>query len=231
MLENSAPNKIIPYIITSNKTGYGLNLVHYAMQTIKQRQKFLPEGFVTDHVYMVPGHGVVLAGVCKHDILVGDSFYMGPFDKGVFVNVIIKSIHNDYRYDVKTLPAGKRGCIAIGMRTKEKYKYKLHSGMVLSKDKPQNVCSEFIAEVNIVHHSTTIAIGYNAFINCGMLHVPVKFTNITGPNGEQLDVVRSGAKVLVTMHFHKGLHYVPIGQQIIFREGTIRGFGYVKQIL
>ena len=231
MLENSAPNKIIPYIITSNKTGEGLNLVHYAMQTINARQKFLPDGFVVDHVYTVPGHGVVLAGISKYDISVSDQLYLGPFDKGDFANIVVKSIHNDYRYDVKTLPAGKRGCLAIGMRAKEKNRYKIHSGLVLSKNKPAGVCSEFIADVNIVHHSTTIAIGYRAFINCGMLHVPVTFTKITNINNEDVDIVRSGDKVRVTMQFHKNLNYVPIGQQIIFREGTIRGFGYVTQVI
>ncbi len=229
ILENNT--KIVPFFITSNKTGDGLDLIRYALNTFKPRQRFLPDGFVVDHVYTVPGHGVVFAGISKHEVSCGDQLYMGPFDKGEFALITVKSIHNDYRYDIKTLPAGRRGCLAIGMRPKEKYKYKLHAGLILSPEKPKNICAEFVAEVTIVHHSTTIALGYCAFINCGMLHVPVVFTKITDLNGEESDVVRSGDKVRVTMKFMKNLNYVPIGQQIIFREGTIRGFGNVIQIL
>jgi len=231
MIENYQNNKIVPFLLTSNKTGQGLDLVRHALRVFKPREKFLPDGFVVEHIYTVPGHGIVLSGVSGHDINLGDELYMGPFSKGDFITVIVRSIHNDYRHDIKTLPAGKRGCLAIGVRTKDKNNYVLRKGIILSKEKPKNVCKEFIADVNILHHATTIKPGYHAFVNCGMLREPVKFVEMYDSDGSILSHIRAMDRVRIKMRFTRGLNYVPTGQQIAFREGTVRGFGVVTQTL
>ncbi len=231
MIEKHQNNSIVPFLMTSNKTGQGLNLVRHALRVFKPRAKFLPDGFVVEHIYNVPGHGTVLSGISGHDINIGDELYMGPFSKGDFSQVSVRSIHNDYRFDVKTLPAGKRGCLAVGIRSKEKSNYILRKGLILSKEKPRGVCRDFIAEVNIMHHATTIKPGYNAYVNCGMLREPVKFVEMYDANGTKLPHVRSGDKVKIKMRFQRNLNYVPVGQQIAFREGTVRGFGNVVSVI
>lgn len=230
MIENHQSNKLVPFLTTSNKTGQGLDLVRHALRIFKPRPKLLPDGFVVEHVYNVQGHGIVVSGIAGHDINVNDELFMGPFSKGDFSQVSIRSIHNDYRFDIKTLPAGKRGCLALGIRAKEKNNI-LRKGLILSKEKPVGICKEFIAEILVLHHATTIRAGYNAYVNCGMLREPVKFIELTDSTGKIVPHARAGDRVQIKMQFQRNLNYVLLGQQIAFREGTIRGFGNIISIL
>jgi GTPase len=228
----SSDNKIIPYTHISVKSGSNLNIVRYALRNIAKKEKTnLPDGFVVEHIYNVTGHGTVLSGIAGQDITKDDVLYMGPFTRGDFVQVTVRSIHNDYRYGIQKLEAGKKGCIAIGMKNKEKSYVVLRKGLILSKTKNTNICREFIASVTILHHSTTIKNNYQAFINCGMLREPVQFTEILDEDGNPITVVRSGKSVNVKMRFMRNLNYILVGQSLTFREGSVRGFGTVKEIL
>jgi len=229
LIENVQTTSVIPFLMTSNKTGVGLDLVKHALRVFKKRPRSLPNGFVVEHVYNVPGHGTVLSGVSGVDISRGDTLYMGPFSKGDFLQTTVRSIHNDYRYDVETLRAGQRGCLAIGF--KERRDRKLRKGLLLSKVLPDNICKEFKATVSILHHATTIRPGYQAFVNCGMLREPMKFTKLLDMSGNELNHVRSGDKIQVLLEFPKNLNYVYPSQKIAFREGTVRGFGEVTEVI
>ena len=228
MIKFSKSNTLIPFMLTSNKSEQGLDLVKQLLSVVPKRDKHIPNGFLVEHIYNVVGHGTVLSGLSGFDISIGDTLYMGPFSKGEFIQVIIRSVHNDYRYDIKTLQAKTKGCVAINY--KQKGKYILRKGMILTKEPPVNVCREFEAKVQILHHHTTIKIGYDAFINCGMLREPVKFVGLFDTSGNELQSIRSGDNVIVRMRFSRSLNYVEIGQQLAFREGQTRGVGVVTKL-
>ena len=222
-------NAIIPYILTSNKSSEGLDLVKDLLSIAPKRDRHIPDNFLIEHIYNVVGHGIVLSGFSGFDITIGDTLYIGPFAKGEFMLITIRSIHNDYRYDIKTLPMKTKGCVAINY--KQKGRYSLRKGMVLAKQPPTNICHEFEANVKILHHHTTIKIGYDAFINCGMLREPVKFTGLYDLDKKELQTVRSGDNIIIKMRFTRSLNYIEVGQQLAFREGQTKGVGVVIHLL
>jgi GTPase len=122
-----------------------------------------------------------------------------------------------------------KGCVAINY--KQKGRYSLRKGMVLAKQPPTNICHEFEANVKILHHHTTIKIGYDAFINCGMLREPVKFTGLYDLDKKELQTVRSGDNIIIKMRFSRSLNYIEVGQQLAFREGQTKGVGVVIHLL
>ncbi len=235
LIENQQSLKIIPYITVSNKTGDGLDLLRHAICLYKPRCRFLPAGFVVEHIYNVPGHGIVLSGIAGQSITTGDSLQIGPFSSGEFWPINVRSIHNDYRYEIKELTAGKKGCIAVtfksGSKNISKANTKQHKllkkGLLISKSGSAQICKEFTARVFVVHHSVTIKPGYTAFVNCGMLREAVTFIEIYDKTGDEVQTAKTMSEVIIKMRFKRGYNYVPIGQTLVFREGTVRGFGIV----
>lgn len=227
--EQKQNSKIIPYVLLSNTTGQGHDLLKYMFSRYKNRQRHIPNGFVVEHIYNVPGHGIVLSGIAGFDICIGQTLFIGPFNKGDFLKSSVRSIHNDYRFDIKTLPKGKKGCIAINIRVKDKIH--IRKGLILSDQIPENICSEFEARLKILHHATTIRIGYQAMLNCGVLRESVVFTDLRDVNNLSLPHARSDNDVIVRMKFQRCLNYVEVGQTFVFREGQIRGVGTIIKLL
>jgi GTPase len=219
---------IVPYITTSNKTGLGIDLVREILRVCPKKPRTLVAGFAVEHIYNVIGHGLVVSGMVGTNVTVGDTLYMGPFQQGNFVAVKVKSIHNDYRYNLQSIDAGKRGCLCISLAKKNKQK--IRKGMVLTKNVPPNVCKSFIAQVKIFHHHTTISPGYSAYVNVGMIREPIKFVRIFDAMQNELKSIRSGDDVFVEMAFIKHLNYIEPNQALVFREGEMRGAGTVISI-
>lgn len=220
---------LIPYILTSNKTGQGLKLLRSIFNCTVKRNHVFPLGFVIENIYNVPGHGIVVSGISGEDIKRGDVLYIGPFSKSDFYPLTVKTIHNDYRFDIPVLHAGKKGCLSVNVRTKNKFD-KLRKGMIISKS-PQNVCKEFDAQVTIIHHHTTIRDKYQVHINCGTLREQVQFMGMTDLGGHIISQARSGDSIIVRIMFIKNLNYLQEGQQFTMREGSTRGIGVVKRLI
>lgn len=219
---------IISYLQTSNKTLTGMEILREILRHIVRRPRKLITGFAVEHIYNVPGHGTVVSGIVGDKISVGDILHMGPFHQGEFMSARIKSIHNDYRFDVKEIDAGKRGCLCISLNKKEKQR--IRKGMILSKETPKNVSNTFLAKVYVHHHHTTIAPGFNAYINVGMLRETVRFEKMYDLNMNETRNARTGDQVFIEMRFLKNLNYIEPGQSIVFREGTLRGVGDVVEV-
>lgn len=215
----------VPFIYTSNKTGENLDLVRQILRVVPKRQHKLISGFVVEHIYNVMGHGTIVSGIVGQDVHKGDVLYIGPFSKGSFSSVKVKSLHNDYRFDLDMLGVGKRGCLCISISAKDKPF--LRKGMILTKDIPKNICRSFTACVRIFHHHTTIKAGYQAAANCGMIRESVVFKKLTNDKGQPIDVIRSGDEVIAHLDFVNNLNYVEAGQIFVFREGTTRGIGTI----
>jgi len=216
---------IIPFIKTSNKTGVGLDLVRSVFRKYPKRERKYVNGFAIEHIYTVLGRGTVVSGFTGVEISRGEQLYLGPFNNGDFIQVRVKSIHNDYRYDIDKLNSFKRGCLCIDISAKDKSK--MRKGMILSKNLPKNICKKFTAKVRILHHHTTIKPGYQVYANCGMIREPVRFNKIYDLENKELDTVRSGDYILVEMEFLNRYNYIEKDQMLIFREGTTRAVGYI----
>jgi elongation factor 1-alpha len=218
-------NTIIPYIYTSNKDGTGLDLLRALLRLMPKRKQTLINGFAVEHIYNVTGHGTVVSGMVGQSVSKGDTLYIGPFGKGEFTSVKVKSLHNDYRYDVDSLSVGKKGCLCIAIDARNKKL--LRKGMVLTKELPKNICRSFTAKVRIFHHHTSIKAGYNAAANCGVIREPVIFRKLVNSNGEDVNIIRSGDEVIAHLEFACNLNCVEPGQTFVFREGTTRGIGTI----
>ena len=109
---------IIPIFKLSSVSGEGLpnfkqfvfNLEPYKRYKLKEKQS---PHFIIESTYQIKGIGVVVSGTMKDGVIKrGDTLKLGPY-KGEFINVVIKSIHNNFKEDVNQLCAGEGGCFAI----------------------------------------------------------------------------------------------------------------------
>ena len=218
----------ISYLLTSNKTLVGIDILREVLRHCAKRPRKLIAGFSVEHIYNVQGHGTVLSGLVGEKITLGDALYMGPFHQGDFIPVKVKSIHNDYRYVLGELAIGTKGCICIAINKKER-QY-IRKGMVLTKEPPKNVYKTFLAKVIVHHHHTTIAPGFVAFINLGMIRESVRFINMYDLDMKEIKNARTGDRIYIEMQFLKNLNYIEPGQTVIFREKLLRGAGDVVKM-
>jgi GTPase len=223
------PNMYFPYTKVSNKSGFGLDIVKKAINIYPKRKRNFMNGFVVEHIFNVQGHGTVVSGYSGIDINKGSNLYLGPFNSGSFISVKIKSIHNDYRFDVDKLNKEKRGCLSISLNSQDR-QY-LRKGMVLLNTPPANICKMFKASVKILHHHTTIKPGYQAYANCGMIRESVKFKSIYSKDGQELTCIKSGDEVIIDIEFMSHMNYIEPGQKIVFREHTTRAIGNIISII
>ena len=220
---------MIPFIKMSNKSGANLDMIKYAFSKFPKRKRDYVNGFAIENIYNVQGRGTVVSGFTGIEVDRGDLLYLGPFKTGIFTQVRVKSIHNDYRFDIEKLAPSKRGCLCIDITSKDKGL--LRKGMVLCKKTPNNVCKKFTAHVKILHHSTTIKPGYHVFANCGMIREPVIFRQIYKLDGQEInDAIRSGDEIKVNMEFMNNCYYLEKGQLLVFREGTTRAVGKILEL-
>lgn len=226
---------VVPHIKISNKTGVGLDLLTYFLQSIEKKQFTTDRNiFSIEHVYNVTGYGKVLSGLLSgNPIKVGDTLYIGPFSEKnnhTFVEVTVKTIHDDYRNFINLLENGRRGCISI--RYDKKYSKYIKKGLIITST-PEVVrpCKRFRCSIKIFHHQTTIQPGYQAFANIGTISENIKIISITDLRGQELETVHSGDDVTMVLEFVKNIHYIEAGQFIVFREATTRGIGKILDTL
>jgi len=227
------PNeKIIPYLLTSNKTGRGINLLRNILNIYPKRHKTPIRGFIIEHIFNVRGVGTVVSGYTGCCIQKGSKMFLGPIYKNQFIPIKIKSIHNDYYYEVDQLGPNVRGCLCLVFQEKKF----LRCGLIIS---PQilPVYQKFQARVKLFHHHTTIKSGYNTYVHCGCVKENVVFDKIMIYNrqNKQLqeiqDSIRSGDEAYINMQFNHHFNYLEIGQEIIFREDKVKGFGVITQLI
>lgn len=226
-------NHIIPFIKTSNKSGNGMPFLSEFLQNIvKRHPKTTKNIFTIEHIYNITGYGTVLSGllVGKY-IKAGDTLYMGPFGRNrEFIEVKVKTLHNDYKNFIDKLEGGYRGCICI--RYDRKYSKYIKKGMILTQNPSEIItCKKFKAKVKIFHHQTTIQPGYEAFANIGTVSENVKIIAILNNENKNIELVRNGDEAYIVFEFACNYHYIEPGQFIIFREGSTKGIGQVTELL
>ena len=152
---------------------------------------------------------------------------LGPFN-GMFYEVMIKSIHNNFRNFVDEIPCGNSGCFSIKNLDKKFVLKKniLKRGMILiDKNNSNHTYREFDAKVKILHHPTTIKKNYETMIHCGTIKQVAKIISI------EKELMRTGDQSNVRFRFIRRPEFIQKNKQIIFREGKTKGIGIVTDLV
>ncbi|MEM3736937.1 MAG: GTP-binding protein [Candidatus Bathyarchaeia archaeon] len=219
--------RVAPIFTVSNVTGEGLNLLRTFLNLLPQRirwNEFYNKEFMiyVDEIFNVKGVGPVVSGVIRQGAVAeGESVLLGPFHDGTFRNVRVKSIHIN-RVFVERAVAGNDACFALaGVSFGE-----IRKGMaLLGMDVKPRAVGEFEADVFILHHPTTIRIGYQAVVHAQTVRQAAEFVEIVGNK-----VLRTGDYGRVKLAFLYNPEFLIEGQNFVFREASAKGIGVITKI-
>ena len=146
---------------------------------------------------------------------------IGPDSLGQFQTTNIRSIERK-RIPVSMCAAGQSASFALKrIRRKE-----VRKGMVVlpKLDSPPKVYRDFVAEVLILSHATTIRPNYQAMLHVGPVSQTCAIIDI------DREYIRTGDRAMVAFRFVQRPEYLAVGDRILFREGRTKGLGIVKQL-
>lgn len=238
--------RICPIFQVSNVTGKNLDLVRTFLNILPHHGHYDAEGPFEFHIndtFSVPFVGTVVSGIIKSGTIhVGDPIIIGPDSLGHFSTTKVRSIERK-RISVPAASAGQSASFALhkirrkdvrkGMvvlpKPSEESKGAAHtSGAAKSGTQPQpgelRVYREFIAEVLILSHATTIQPGYQAMLHVGPVQQTCTIIDI-----DRLHI-RTGDRATVAFRFVQRPEYLVAGDRILFREGRTKGLGIVKSV-
>jgi small GTP-binding protein len=258
-----------PIISVSNKTGNNIDILKQFLYKLNPRHNtnILPQPvnditdknnditdkdeieFSIDCKYNVKGVGIVLSGKCiSGDLHKNDKLYIGP-SNGIWLEVLIKTFHNNFREPQDSLTENESGCIAIKINAKkdEIKNFKIRTGMILTTSTKDKTFSNFRASIVILNnHSTTIRENYEPIINCRRVAQCAKIVKITNDShdshvshvshdsldisNQQCKVIRGGDKAVVDFSFLYKPEYIQPNDYFVFREGKTRGIGLVTGV-
>ncbi|KAI4849554.1 P-loop containing nucleoside triphosphate hydrolase protein, partial [Aureobasidium sp. EXF-8846] len=161
--------RICPVFQVSNVTGQSLDLVRTFLNIIPHHGHYdaeAPFEFHINDTFSVPFVGTVVSGVVKSGVVhAGDTILVGPDGLGNFTTTSIRSIERK-RIGVPACSAGQSASFAL----KKVRRKDVRKGMVCllkNDDQPPKVHREFVAEVLILSHATTIKTKYQAMLHVG----------------------------------------------------------------
>ncbi|KAK3066215.1 hypothetical protein LTR53_017526 [Teratosphaeriaceae sp. CCFEE 6253] len=225
--------RICPIFQVSNVTGESLDLVREFLNILPHHGKYdatAPFEFHINDTFSVPFVGTVVSGVVKSGVVhAGDTVLVGPDSLGQFTTTTIRSIERK-RIPVPACSAGQSASFALRrVRRKD-----VRKGMVvlLAKSDPNpnapisqpKVHREFVAEVLILSHATTIRTKYQAMLHVGPVSQTCAIIDIDRA------YIRTGDRATVAFKFVQRPEFLAVGDRILFREGRTKGLGIVKQV-
>ncbi|KAF2851649.1 hypothetical protein T440DRAFT_498192 [Plenodomus tracheiphilus IPT5] len=226
--------RICPIFQVSNVTGDNLDLVRMFLNVLPHHGNYdssAPLEFHVNDTFSVPFVGTVVSGVVKSGIIhSGDTVLIGPDSLGQFQTTKVRSIERK-RIQVPGCSAGQSASLALrNVRRKD-----VRKGMVVlhKADKPDpstgiipnpKVYREFVAEVLILSHATTIKTKYQAMLHVGPVSQTCAIIDI------DRQYIRTGDRAQVAFRFVQRPEYLTVGDRILFREGRTKGLGIVKRV-
>lgn len=219
--------RICPVFQVSNVTGENLNLVRTFLNILPHHGRYdsdAPFEFHVNDTFSVPFVGTVVSGIVKSGVVhTGDSVLLGPDSLGQFTQTSIRSIERK-RIAVPAASAGQSASFAL----KKVRRKDVRKGMVvLPKIEGQplpKVYREFVAEVLILSHATTIKTKYQAMLHVGPVSQTCAIIDVDRP------FIRTGDRATVAFRFVQRPEYLAPGDRLIFREGRTKGLGIVKSV-
>ncbi len=218
--------RICPVFQVSNVTGQNLDLVRAFLNILPHHGHYDSDGPFEFHVndtFSVPFVGTVVSGIIKSGVVhAGDSVQIGPDSLGHFTSTKIKSIERK-RLPVPAASAGQSASFALHkIRRKD-----VRKGMVVLpkiEGEERKVSREFIAEVLILSHATTIRPKYQAMLHVGGVSQTCTIIDIDRSH------IRTGDRATVAFRFVQRPEYLVPGDRLLFREGRTKGLGIVKEV-
>ncbi|KAI1515988.1 HR1 repeat rho-binding protein [Pyrenophora tritici-repentis] len=227
-------SRICPIFQVSNVTGHNLDLVRMFLNALPHHGHYdssAPLEFHVNDTFSVPFVGTVVSGVVKSGVIhSGDAVLIGPDSLGQFQTTKVRSVERK-RIQVPGCSAGQSASLALrNVRRKD-----VRKGMVVlhKPDKPDpttgvvpnpKVYREFVAEVLILSHATTIKTKYQAMLHVGPVSQTCAIIDI------DRQYIRTGDRAQVAFRFVQRPEYLTVGDRILFREGRTKGLGIVKRV-
>ncbi|KAI9919201.1 hypothetical protein PsorP6_012255 [Peronosclerospora sorghi] len=178
-----------------------------------------------DETYQVPGVGFILAGtLLTGHLKVNDVLQIGPDYNGAFHKVTVRSMESMYM-PLKELTSGQTAALAVRSINKKFVlnRSTFRKGMILLSPEVEvdsYVSRLFEARVVILHHQTTVTIGYQPMVNCRTIRQTAEIISI-----ENQEVIRTGDRALVRFRFIHAPEFMKRGMRFVFRDGQAKGIG------
>ena len=228
-----SPIENVPIFAISSVTGQNVNSIIEFVDTtypyIQTEHKLVYQHssvqYTIDSTYQIPGVGIVVSGVLLQGIIRrNDILALGPFHNH-FIMVFVRSIHNNFRESIDELHSGLSGCINIKPVANKTIlkRHMIKRGIKLLSE--PHLYWKFKAKIKILHHQTTIGIGYQPFLHCGNISQTCRITSI-----KDKDFLRIGDEAEVIFKFMNKPEYIKKGEKIVFRDGMTKGVGKVLEL-
>lgn len=219
--------RICPVFQVSNVTGENLDLVRTFLNILPHHGRYdseAPFEFHINDTFSVPFVGTVVSGIVKAGVIhAGDNVLIGPDSLGQFATTSIRSIERK-RLGVPAASAGQSASFAL----KKVRRKDVRKGMVvlpkLEGQPNPKVFKEFVAEVLILSHATTIRTKYQAMLHVGPVSQTCAIIDVDRP------YIRTGDRATVAFRFMQRPEYLAPGDRLLFREGRTKGLGIVKSV-
>lgn len=224
IITGTVSRAIVPLIRLSCVTEVGFDIFRAFFDKLPVWRDYNKEeacSIQLESIFHVHGVGIVVGGVCiQGNMHMGSMAFLGPFKHGDFRPVRVKSIFTE---DVATdkIEAGQYGTCALhckGLRRKH-----ISKGMVLTTDPTICAVREITARIFILHHATTIKVGYRPVVHCRTVKRSAEIIEMNK------DVIRSGDYAKVRMRFIHPV-FVMKGDHFVFRESKSKGVGKIQLI-
>jgi len=231
----SLEKKLCPVFQVSAVDGRGIDLLHYFLAQLRPRRSWEHKKkyvsgdlceYEIDETFAVRGVGLVVSGVMTSGRLTdNDKSFLGPFSDGTFKEVLLKSIHQK-RVPTGAAVAGDTASIAIRFLKRKELvdRSMIRKGMIITNVIPKPVW-KFQAKAKVLHHPTTIKVGYQPVVHCGSLSRSVMITHIEGK-----DCLRSGDESVIDLQFIHRPEFIHAGRRIILREGLAKCIGKILKV-
>lgn len=239
---NPENKEVINYFKISNVTGSGLDYFRKHLFTLNSlidwdNRKDKDTIVWIDNSYHVVGIGIVISGTVKHgEVRINDKLLLGPINNSKkgdnFYEVIVKSIHNNFREDISLLKAGCSGCFnikpiskreTITKKTIKKGMVMIHKNIITNKE--NRPVMEFKANITVLHHPTTIRENYEPVIHCGKIAQSAIIEEMNR------DKIRTGDKATIKFRFKYRPEFIEKEDILVFREGRTKGIGRIIELL
>jgi small GTP-binding protein len=225
------PNQVtpVPIFLVSSVHGVGLDLLrlfinklpHYTSYTNADQED---PHFIIESTYNIKGIGLVVSGFLKSGIIrKGDHLNIGPINHD-FIQVTIKTIHNNFREFIDELRAGNSGCFALKPVNNKMELVRRHIRHGTRVVKTPMAYDTFEAKVKILHHPTTIKIKYEPTIHCGSICQSAQIISM------DREFIRLGDVAHVKFKFLYRPEFIEANSKLTFREGSTRGVGKVIRV-
>jgi elongation factor 1-alpha len=204
--------QFIPYVTVSNVTGDGLDIVKKMIQHVPKRPSNQAPVLYIQAIFKKPGlSGLICSGFSGVELRDAQLVYVGPV-QNQYHQVYIKSLHNDYRQEVKSVVPFRRCCVRFDW---PETNGTLKPGMIVSPT-IQPMYKRFAAQVCVFGgHSTGIKQGCCAFGNVGAIKHPLVFVKVP-------ECLRSGDVGKVELEFMYASQFLAPNSLLFLREGKLR---------